>query len=98
MKYDLGNDTSLLLTQEEAAAMMRKSIRSVTRMRKQGLLRFIPGRPIRIATEDVKQLVESQLIRATQGKRPGPRKLSGEELGQRMLLRHRLRRDKLSCK
>ena len=45
-----------LVTQEEAAAILRRSIGTIYRLRREGLIPFVPGRPVMIDLADIEKL------------------------------------------
>lgn len=49
----------LVMTQAEAAAVMCCSVRTVARLRREGKLRWIPGRPVRIREADLAACLEA---------------------------------------
>lgn len=48
----------MLVTQAEAAELLRVSVRTVARLRAAGELPFLPGRPVRIDTADLERYIE----------------------------------------
>ena len=52
----------MLITQREAAAMLRVSVKTIERMRKAGALPYIPGRPVRLRRLDVEQAIEKGIV------------------------------------
>jgi len=68
-----------LLTEPEVAEMLRCTPRTVARLRKAGMLTFIPGRPVRIDEADVWAYIESIKVAATvKVERPAPASASDE--------------------
>lgn len=60
-----------LLTESEAADLLRCSREKIKRLRLSGQIRYIPGRPILIDEEDLKAFIETQKVgSAAQGSRP----------------------------
>lgn len=51
-----------LLTQEEVARLLRRSVRTIARMRATGELPFLPGRPVLIRQADVENYIEGKMI------------------------------------
>jgi excisionase family DNA binding protein len=51
-----------LLTEREAARMLKVSTRTVARLRAQGKLRYIPTRPIRIDYDDLVNYVKAEKV------------------------------------
>jgi excisionase family DNA binding protein len=51
-----------LLLEHEAAKLLRVSTRTLARIRKAGKIRFMGGRPIRIAYEDLIDFVKSEIL------------------------------------
>lgn len=65
-----------LLTQNEVAALLRCSVSKIERLRRDGSMPFLPGRPVLIEMADVLAYVER--MRATtwlraRGRRPTPK-------------------------
>jgi excisionase family DNA binding protein len=50
------------LTQQEAAAVLRKSVQTVYRLRREGELQFLPGRPVTIAAADLQAYIDRRQI------------------------------------
>lgn len=50
--------TDDMLTQKEAAAILRKSVKAIYRLRKAGELRSLPGRPVLIRRADLDDYIE----------------------------------------
>lgn len=48
----------MLVTQTEAAAILRVSVRTVARLRAAGELPYLPGRPVRIETADIDRYIQ----------------------------------------
>jgi hypothetical protein len=58
-----------LLLQIEVAKYLRCSLRHVRRLRKEGMLPYLPSRPIKIVQRDLAEYVESALVRTSTGQR-----------------------------
>jgi excisionase family DNA binding protein len=91
-----------LLTQDEVAVILRCSPQTVRRLRIDGKLPYLPGRPIKIRSEDLDRWVAKNTVRKVGGlggaaHTPAPskaaKKAAKAEANTRMLLlRHRMRR------
>ncbi len=64
-----------LLLQREAAAKLHCSVGTIARLRREGILAYIPGRPVRISAEDVQKFKDEQ-IRRELALEPNPRRKS----------------------
>lgn len=72
------NDTqevSVLVTQ--AAKILRTSLRNVQRIRERGLIGCLPGRPVRIPTDEILNYIARQTRR-----NPTPAELAAKRAGQ----------------
>lgn len=80
-----------LLTQEEAARLLRCSISKVERLRRDGALPYIPGRPVKVELADLLAYVEQ--TRVWSSTKRGPKRRSGDIAangGRRAALKLRL--------
>ena len=50
-----------LLTQEEVARMLRRSVRAIARLRATGELPFLPGRPVLMRQVDIENYIEGKM-------------------------------------
>lgn len=50
------------ITQDEVAERLRVSVKTVERLRKQGKLRYLPGRPVKIPEDDLDAYVRRALV------------------------------------
>jgi hypothetical protein len=93
------NDTQevpVLLTQAEAAKVLRTTVRNLQRIRDRGLIGWLPGRPVCIPAAEIARYIEAQTKRdptpaQRTAKQAGNAKKAGEERGRQMLLTHRMR-------
>ena len=54
------------LTQEEVATLLRKSVKTVARLRQSGELAWLPGSPILVAETEVSAYLERRIVRQEQ--------------------------------
>ena len=74
-----------LLLQIEVARYLRCSLRHVRRLRKEGLLAYLPSRPIKIVQRDLAAYIESALVRKpTRPPLPRPAGMSAVEADARL--------------
>ncbi|WP_082700425.1 helix-turn-helix domain-containing protein [Magnetospirillum sp. XM-1] len=71
-----------LLTQDEVAGILRCSSDHVYRLRRSGLLPYLPGRPVKILRSDLEEFIRCQ--RSTQAPSSGSTaRAFGKSLGQK---------------
>ena len=58
-----GSTDVRFLTQEEVAKLLRKSVKTVARLRQSGELAWLPGSPVLIAETEVSAYLERRLVR-----------------------------------
>ena len=54
---------SVLLTEDQVAARLRRSKRSIARLRAHGKLAYIPGRPVRITEDELERYIRREAVR-----------------------------------
>ena len=65
-----------LLTQAEVARLLRCSISKVERLRRDGALPYIPGRPVKVELADLLSYIERSRIWSSMKR--GPKRRSGD--------------------
>ncbi|MCO6415693.1 recombinase family protein [Siccirubricoccus sp. KC 17139] len=80
----------MLLTQDEAAARLRISKKTLYRLRAAGKVRFLPGRPVKLIARDVEALIADNTVKNPVPQ--PPRQLSPTAQVRLMRLRDRIRR------
>jgi hypothetical protein len=85
-------EVPVLVTEHEAAQHLGMSLKRVARLRQNGLLPYIPGRPVLLQLGDVhalEQHLRERALARLQAKVPV--KLTGVQMGFRMLLKEKMR-------
>lgn len=57
-----GFDDKRLLTQQEVAVVLRRSVRSVARLRRMGELAWLPGAPVMIPAAELDAYLERKMV------------------------------------
>jgi excisionase family DNA binding protein len=88
-----------LLTQDEVAVILRCSPQTVRRLRIAGKLPYLPGRPIKVRSEDLDRWIAKSVTRKVGGLNGAPPTPQPSKAAQKaeaetrlLLFRHRMRR------
>jgi excisionase family DNA binding protein len=82
-----------LLTQKEAAELLRMSVRQLQRLREAGKISFLPGRPVKLTEPALREYVEAAARPASKANpaQPAAGPSLGAARGHQMLLIRRMR-------
>lgn len=70
-----------ILTQQEVAAILKCSISKIVRLRRDGRIAFLPGRPVKFLETDLQQFIDDENRRKqAEADAKKPRPLTREEL------------------
>jgi hypothetical protein len=78
-----GGSEVRLLTQEEVAQILRRSVASVARLRRAGELAWLPGSPIRIPETELSAYLDRKMVKRQAGEAAARRKAEGPTLEER---------------